>query len=110
MRIAWWRWLPFQRWRVVGASDSADEIPERLPRNAVVLVADSARLKWIAFDCPCRTGHKIMLNADRDRTPHWTLQQLSPLTIFPSIDSRGDRMRCHYFIRKGRIEWAQDSD
>ncbi len=110
MKIRWWNWLPFQGWRIVGAIDFADEVPERLPRNAVALVADSTRVKWIVFDCPCRTGHRIMLNADRDRKPYWTLEQDRPLTVSPSIDSRGEKRRCHYFIRRGRILWAQDSD
>jgi hypothetical protein len=110
MKIAWWQWLPFQRWRIIGAAESADEIPDRLPRNAAALVADQARVKWIVFDCPCRTGHRIMLNADPGRRPRWALPQTSPLTISPSIDSQGDRRRCHYFIRNGRVEWAKDSD
>jgi len=110
MKIAWWKWLPFQRWRIVGITEFADDVPDRLPRNAVALVGELDRVKWIVFECPCRTGHRIMLNTDHNRLPHWTLRQVRPLTIAPSIDSRGERRRCHYFIRKGRIEWAKDSD
>jgi hypothetical protein len=110
MKISWWEWLPFWRWRVIGEAGSADEVPDQLPRNAVALVGDVDRTKWIVFDCPCRTGHRIMLNADRARHPHWTLNQGQRLTIFPSIDYRGSERRCHYFIRSGRIEWVKDSD
>lgn len=110
MKISWWQWLPFWRWRVIGATESADEVPDHLPRNAVALVGDAGRIKWIVFDCPCRTGHRIMLNADQARQPNWTLKQLPRLTISPSIDSRGSQRRCHYFIRNGRILWAKDSD
>jgi hypothetical protein len=108
MKIAWWKWLPFQRWRIVGEAESADEVPERFPRNGVVLVAASGRTKWIVFDCPCRTGHRIMLNADASRRPHWALQPSKHLTISPSIDFRGGIRRCHYFIRGGRVVWAKD--
>ncbi|WP_409996299.1 DUF6527 family protein [Rhizobium leguminosarum] len=110
MKIAWWHWLPFQRWRIVGESDSADEIPDRLPRNGVALVGDTEWAKWIVFDCPCRKGHRIMLNADPGRKPCWTLNQTKPVTISPSIDFRDSQRRCHYFIRSGRILWAKDSD
>ena len=110
MKIAWWKWLPFQRWRIVGVATSADEVPDKLPRNGVALVGTAERPKWVIFDCPCRTGHRIMLNADASRRPSWALQQSARLTIFPSIDFRGDKMRCHYFVRDGRIRWARDSD
>jgi hypothetical protein len=110
MKISWWQWLPFWRWRVVGQVGSADEVPDRLPRNSVALVGDAHRTKWIVFDCPCRTGHRIMLNADTARWPHWTLNQPKRLTISPSIDYRSNLRRCHYFIRGGRVEWTMDSD
>lgn len=110
MKIPWWKWLPFQRWRVVGETLFADELPDKLPRNGVALVGTSARTKWIVFDCPCRTGHRIMLNADSARKPHWAIRSLDRLSIAPSIDFRGDARRCHYFIRDGRIVWAKDSD
>ena len=110
VKIAWWKWLPLQGWRTVGQAEHADEVPERLPRNGVVLIGDPERLKWVVFDCPCRTGHRIMLNADPGRKPRWILKGLSPVTISPSIDYRGSNRRCHYFIRNGRVQWAGDSD
>lgn len=110
MKIGWRKWLPFQPWRIIGSADSVDEIPDRLPRNGVTLVGDGTRTKWVVFDCPCRTGHRIMLNADPARRPTWKLSNAGRLTILPSIDYRGQDRRCHYFIRNGRIAWAQDSD
>ena len=75
MKIAWWKWLPFQGWRSVGMTESADEIPDRLPRNGAVLVGSSQRLKWIVFDCPCRRDHRIMLNTDSARRPTWAVTE-----------------------------------
>jgi len=106
MRIPWWKWLPVYRWRLVGTAQSADEVPDKLPRNGVILVADSGRAKWLVFDCPCRTGHRIMLNADQKRFPFWTINPAPMLTLSPSIDSREKHRRCHFFIRNGRITWA----
>jgi hypothetical protein len=112
MKISWWQWWPFQKWRIVGKVESADEIPDALPRNSAVLVGSAAAPKWIAFDCPCRTGHRIMLNTDRIRLPHWRvdLSEPSRLTLSPSVDFRGDRRRCHYFVRAGKIVWAGERD
>lgn len=104
-----WRRLAFGRWRLIGTVESADEVPEKLPHEGVVLVAEGAKTKWLVFDCPCRTGHRIMLNADRQRRPFWTFHQNeSRLTIAPSIDYRTRERRCHYFIRNGRVVWARD--
>ena len=110
MKIAWWKWLPFQRWRIVGSVGDADEIPEKVPRNGVVLVGTPEKPKWVVFDCACRRGHRIMLNADAIRRPFWSILSRRRLTIAPSIDYLGQPRRCHYFIRDGKVLWAKDSD
>ena len=46
--------------------DEADEVPAELPRNNAVLVG-TVKTKWIVFDCPCQTGHRIMLNVDHSK-------------------------------------------
>jgi Family of unknown function (DUF6527) len=112
MRLTWWQWLPLQRWRVVGAVESADEIPEGLPRNAAVLVGDPEDPKWIAFDCPCRSGHRVILNTDPRRAPVWhisTSRKGRGLTIKPSVDFHDRERRCHYFVRNGQILWARET-
>lgn len=109
MNIRWWQWLPFWRWRIIGTVESADEVPERLPRNGAVIVGNERFPKWLAFDCPCRQGHRIMLNTDHGRRPAWRVA-VTPkghLSVSPSVDFVGDRFRCHYFIREGRIEWSR---
>lgn len=107
-KIPWWQWLPIFRWRVVAVVDAADEIPARLPRNAAVLVGTRDQPKWIAFDCPCRTGHRIMLNTDRSRRPRWSTTVRGRLTVSPSIDYQERHRRCHYFITNGRTRWVQE--
>jgi hypothetical protein len=111
MKISWWQWLPFQRWRCVGVVESADEIPDRLPRNGAVLVASGGPPKWIGFDCPCRRGHRILLNTDHGRSPAWRIMQSAKgiLSIAPSVDYHDGHRRCHYFMRNGKIVWAGDA-
>lgn len=107
-RIAWSAWLPlpWRRWRVVLRVEAADEIPERLPRRGAVLVASQDHLKWIAFDCPCRERHRIMMNLDPARRPRWQVTKVKPLTLAPSVDDVTTRRRCHFFVRGGRIAWV----
>jgi hypothetical protein len=107
-KISWWQWLPLFRWRLVAIVESADEVPNRLPRNGAVLVGPKNRPKWIVFDCPCRRGHRIMLNTDRARQPYWSTTVDGRLTIAPSVDSHHAMRRCHYFVRNGRIMWVND--
>ena len=109
MKFAWHQWLPFRRWRILGQVEAADEVPDRLPRHGAVLVGSVASPKWLAFDCACRSGHRIMLNLDSSRKPQWNLVYTKPLSVSPSIDYIGPKRRCHYFVRNGRTYWAKDS-
>lgn len=111
IKIRWWQWLPFQRWRIVGAVESADDIPDRLPHNAAVLVSSAGYDKWIAFDCPCAQRHRIMLNLDASRYPNWRMHQKDhgPLTLSPSVNYYDGVRRCHFFIRGGKVDWAKDT-
>lgn len=110
LSFKWWQWLPFQPWRLVGFVESADEIPPELPRNGAVVVGSLEFAKWIAFDCPCRTGHRIMLNLDPGRLPVWRLGLAGKrLSIRPSVDYADGRRRCHYFVDDGGVRWTKDS-
>lgn len=102
----WLEWAPWQRWRTIGAVDSADDVPELLPGKHAMLVGTEAQPKWLAFDCPCRSGHRILLNLDQRRLPCWTLLNSKKLTLRPSVDYSDSRRRCHYVVANGRIYWA----
>lgn len=104
-KIAWWQWFPGRSWRVVVLVDDADEVPQRLPRNGVAFVGSERKPKWLVFDCPCRTGHRIMLDLEPTRFPHWRAKTRPRLTVWPSVDYVVPNRRCHYFIRAGRISW-----
>lgn len=110
IRRPWWGRFTFQHWRIVDEVESADEIPAKLPRNGAVLVASGKKHKWIAFDCPCHLDHRILLNLDTSRYPHWRASsgRRGRLTISPSVSSRDAGVYCHYFIREGKVLWAKD--
>jgi hypothetical protein len=105
--IPWWQWIPGRSWRIVATIEAADEIPTRLPRNGAVLVGSPEHRKWLAFDCPCRTGHRIMVTLDSAHSPHWTVvADARRLSVSPSVDYKTPGRRCHYFIRQGKITWV----
>jgi hypothetical protein len=110
MKYSVWRRLrlPWRAWRVVSEVEAADEIPERLRPKDVVLVGTLRSPKWIAFDCPCRERHRVMLNLDRARRPQWRVTGTSHLTISPSVDELRGAVRCHYYVRNGRIKWVRE--
>lgn len=108
VRIPWWQWTPFHAWRIVGFVEAADEVPDRLPAKGAVLVGSIQHPKWLAFDCPCQTGHRVMVSLDPQHNPHWIILKTKRLSVVPSIDYRAAERRCHYFIRRGKIIWADD--
>ena len=107
----WWQSLPllWRRWRVVGCVGAGDEIPDDLPHRGVMLVGTASRPTWAALDCPCRNGHRIMVNLDSRRHPHWQLASEPRLSLWPSIDTVVDGRRCHFTLKQGKIRWAHDT-
>ena len=106
---AWWRFLPlpWHAWRIVGQVPAADEVPLRLPYRGVMLVGASGNAAWAAFDCPCRSGHRLLVNLDISRHPFWRIVSRKPLSIRPSIDNITPERRCHFTIRRGKARWTQ---
>lgn len=104
--IRWWHWFPRFRWFIAGTVEHADEVPDHLPSKAAVLVGSLQEPKWLAFDCPCRSGHRILIPLHRQQTPHWRVLAQKPLTVAPSINFQSAQKRCHYFIRGGKVMWS----
>jgi hypothetical protein len=112
-RVGWipfWQWIPGRAWRVVTTVEAADEIPARLPPQGAILVGSSQQPKWLAFDCPCKTGHRIMVSLDPAHRPHWVAKKEGKLSVSPSVDYRTSARRCHYWIINGKIEWVKEKD
>jgi hypothetical protein len=109
-RLPWWEWIPGRSWRIVATVEAADEIPLRLPPGGAVLVGTSRHPKWLAFDCPCKTGHRIMVTLDPAHYPHWTILDEKKLSLSPSVDYRALERRCHYRISRGKIFWVSKKE
>ena len=106
LKFSWTQWIPFRPWRLAGLVDAADEVPDRLPSKAVVVVGSEDYPKWLAFDCPCGQNHRILIPLDKAKKPHWRVESHKRLSIFPSVDAMRAGVRCHYVIRNGRTKWV----
>lgn len=105
-RIPFWQWIPGRAWRIVATVEAADEVPERLPANGAVMVGSTDHPKWLIFDCPCKTGHRIMVTLDPSHRPHWVIRKGKKLSLSPSVDYRTKERRCHYYLTNGKITWV----
>ncbi len=95
-------------WRLVATVEEADEVPAQISRNGIVFVGTRDFPKWLVFDCPCGNGHRIMLNLDVSRLPHWSIADGNRLSIWPSFDYRAAGRRCHYILSRGRMIWIPE--
>ncbi len=109
-RVAWWHWLPRRHYFIAASVSAADEIPDRLPRRAVVVVQQGPDLTWVAFDCPCTLRHRLLINLNARCRPHWRLESERRLTLHPSVDAREDGRRCHFWITSGRVRWTPNDE
>jgi hypothetical protein len=105
---SWWARVAGPTWRIVTQVDAADEVPDELPSGGVVLVQSTDLAKWLVFDCPCGRGHRVLLNLDPGRWPHWRFSHTDALTVWPSIDVESSGRRCHYIVRRGRVIWIPE--
>jgi Family of unknown function (DUF6527) len=102
--------FPGSRWKVSATVAEADLVPDRIGADSAVLVGTKALPKWLVFDCPCNSGHRIMLNLSKTRRPFWRIIHGQYLTVKPSIDFEENGRRCHYLIRNGHIIWVGDGE
>lgn len=108
MKWSWWKSLPLGPWRVAGRVDAADEIPAAIPNSRAIVVGSAERPKWLAFDCPCKSGHRVLVSLDAQQVPHWVVEDTdAALTLWPSIDWMDGTRRCHFTMTRGRVRWVK---
>jgi hypothetical protein len=104
--LSWWERRPRRRYRIVASVAAADLVPERLPRKALVTVETDHGPAWLAFDCPCRRRHRLLIPLAPGKRPHWVLTGSKSVSLHPSVDSHDAGERCHFWLTDGRIQWA----
>lgn len=108
--IDWWRRRRFSTPRIpkIRRYDATSALPTKLPRREIAVAGTPAT--WAALECPCGNGHRLMVRIrPHDRMNTWTLSDQAPgPSLHPSIDSVTDQRRCHFWLRDGRVHWADD--
>jgi hypothetical protein len=109
---AWRRLIPSRpRYPSVLFVDAQSEVPDALPRRAVVAVGTDAEApKWAVFPCPCGTGHHIAVPLRGPHVPLWSLTRdaVGRPSLAPSVDAVTEGVRCHFWLRDGVVAWAPD--
>lgn len=79
-----------------------------IPAGELWLVEDGGIKKWACLSCPGGCGVQISLSLNPERRPRWEVNYdfwLRP-TVSPSIHQQ-KMCQCHFWIRKGLIEWSR---
>lgn len=108
----WWRRRRFRSARIdkIVVYDRQAELPESISRRTLAVVGSLERPKWAALECPCGTGHRLIVNLSPNHRPAWEITNgAGGLSMSPSIDyDDGDR-HCHFWLRRGRVHWCSDA-
>lgn len=106
----WIRRLLRRRLTCDSVVNSVLDVPDQLTAHTAVLVQPQRMPpQWLAFDCPCPQGHRLLVNLSFTRSPAWTLTlgQHGEVSLAPSVDSHSPAGRCHFWLQDGRIVWVQ---
>lgn len=76
------------------------------PRRGIAVVDGGRGPSWIAFDCPCRRRHRLLISLSEHIRPCWRLTGRRRPSLHPSIDVVEDGVRCHFWLTDGTIKWA----
>jgi hypothetical protein len=103
-----WYWLfdrlwsfPVYRIRHVG------DRPDVLANGVLYIIGHGQHIWEAAMRCPKGCGHALSMNLLPAEHPCWTLEVHDDrtATLSPSIWRKHD-CGCHFFLRRGRIEWS----
>ena len=83
--------------------------PDDIVSGEMIIVRDGVD-KWACFNCPGGCGETIKLCLSKKQKPSWAAAPdwLKRPTISPSVRQMNG-CRCHFWIRRGRIDWCEDS-
>ena len=101
-------WLP--RSHLIASVQEAHADPERLTSGRMIIVRSGRLDKWGCFRCPGGCGEKLQLSLSQKRRPRWSIavDWFGRPSVSPSI-RQTNACRCHFWIKKGRVEWCRDS-
>jgi hypothetical protein len=83
-----------------------NELPEKIPKNKILVIAEGRNPDTLAFLCPCGCKSVILLNLLEDAKPRWSFQlsKKGNISIFPSI-WRHVGCKSHFVICNSKVKW-----
>ena len=86
------------------------EDPVDDPLKKVLYIIGTQNEVWqVEMLCPCGCAEKIVLPANEETSPRWTIKVNS--TGVPSLSPsvwRSKGCKSHFFLRLGRIKWCEN--
>jgi Family of unknown function (DUF6527) len=85
--------------------------PEEIKSGKMLIVGGASYQKWACFQCPGGCGESVLLSLNQSQHPRWkvSLDWIGRPTVYPSVKQLNE-CRCHFWIKKGKIEWCPDSN
>src|SRR4051812_41275445 len=84
--------------------------PAAMRPGELFVVGPRRNPKWATFLCPSGCGTPLLLSLSAGKRPRWSvaLDWLARPSLAPSV-RRTDGCRCHFWLRRGSIEWCRDT-
>lgn len=81
-----------------------DEVKDKI----LFVVGGKGYVKWVYIKCPCGCGDVLTLSLMKKNKPNWNLKvdKFNRPTLYPSVWKK-DGCKSHFWIRKGKLEWAR---
>lgn len=104
----WWWLVGLTGLRRGFATETVEDLPDVLEPERVYLVGDRSVPWSAALLCPCQCGAVIQLSLIPTDRPRWSVSRhfTGSVSLYPSI-WRTKGCRSHFFLRRGRIFWAE---
>ena len=101
-------WL--ERWRRSYRVEWVEDLPDSPRARTVYVIGGREHPFYAAVVCPRqKCGEVIHLEISEQFPKRWKLSEHENRTVslHPSIHVTGRACRCHYWLRRGRIEWSE---
>ena len=84
--------------------------PDAVDEGSLLITQSGHLRKWASFRCPGGCGKIVRLRLASSESPRWrvAIDWLGRATIAPSVRQLTS-CRCHFWVRRGRIEWCADT-
>lgn len=102
--IFWW----FGKFQYRSKVLPDNPISENIQSDIVYIVGGEDYVKWAYFKCPDGCGDTIMLSLSPNKRPSWKIKQdgRGRVSLYPSINKQ-DGCKSHFWLKKGKIKWAE---